>query len=143
TGEPHLVVDDGARVTGPVDHHADRGPHGEHPVGDHPGQADLDGEPLVPVDRVEVAAGPGVADQVTPVHPDGGGPDDLPDLQVRDPRPRRGRHAVAPEVSADPSSGPRTARVERTVATGVPSSAAISQRVVTMARPARSTTEST
>ena len=44
--------------------------HGEHAVRDHVGQADLAGEPLVPVDRVEVQRGARVADQVGAGDPD-------------------------------------------------------------------------
>src|SRR6476660_4064153 len=66
-GEAHAVVDHPAGITDPVADHVDRGAHGEHAVGDDGGQPDGPGEALVPVDRVAVEAGAGVADQRGPV----------------------------------------------------------------------------
>src|SRR6185312_9176089 len=74
-GEAGLVVDDGPGIADPVLDQRDGGTHGEHAVRDDSGQADLGGEALVPVDRVEVPAGPGIADQVGPVHVQGGATD--------------------------------------------------------------------
>ena len=65
--EPDLVGLDGARIADPLGDHPTRGRHGQHSVGDDVGKPDRGGDPFVPVDRVEVAAGPGVHDQVHPL----------------------------------------------------------------------------
>src|SRR6185312_7072254 len=114
----------GARVADPVGDDARCGAHGPHAVGDDPRQAHRGGDAIVPVDRVEVAAGAGVPDQAGAV--DG-------DLAAGD---------LVADGQAHESSG-RTARVETTVVTGSPSSDAISARVVIMASPARTVIEST
>src|SRR5690606_1479960 len=136
--EARLVVDDGARVAGPVLDEGHRGAQREHAVGDDAGQAHLGGERVVPVDRVEVAARAGVPHEAGTVDLDRAGADHVTDRQV-------GQGGAGGLGAHAPS--PRTARVEVTVETGsVPPSgrsAAISQRVVTIARPARSTIEST
>ena len=54
---------------GPGGHRPAGQRHREHAVRDHAGQADLGGDPVAPVDRVEVAGRARVADQVGPGHP--------------------------------------------------------------------------
>src|SRR5690606_7849211 len=124
-GEAHTVVDDGTRVAGPLGDGRRGQPHRRHAVRDDPVETDLAGHALVPVDRVEVAGGPGVAHEQCAVEGEGAGEQLVPD----------GEPAHRPS--------PRTARVERTVATGAPPSSAISARVLTIAMPARSVIEST
>ena len=63
-GELRGGLDDRAGIADPVGDDPSASGHGEHAVRDDVGQSDLGGEPLVPVDRVEVAGGAGVADQV-------------------------------------------------------------------------------
>ena len=72
--------------------------HGQHAVGDHVGQAHADGEPLVPVDRVEVAGRAGVADQVRARHAAATAPGAR--------RPDR-RRSVMPTRSADSAGDER------------------------------------
>src|SRR3954452_8132078 len=59
---------DAAGAAGPVVERPGGQRHREHPVRDDAGQADRPGHAVRPVDRVEVAAGTGVADQVGPGH---------------------------------------------------------------------------
>src|SRR4051794_36148785 len=84
-GETDEVGADPRGVAHPVGHHPQPGAHREQAVGDHPGQPNPGGEVVGVVDRVEVAGGTRVADQVGPGEPDGerrqGGPDlNGPDL---------------------------------------------------------------
>jgi CubicO group peptidase (beta-lactamase class C family) len=67
-GEPHTVVDHHRPGAGPVgDIPAGLG-HGEHPVRDHVRQADRAGDPLVPVNGVEIPGRAAVLDQAEPGH---------------------------------------------------------------------------
>src|SRR5699024_6396344 len=92
-------------------------------------QAHLEGEPLIPVDRVEVPGGTGVAHQPRPVHAAGDGQQLGADGRIGGEDPHH--------------SSPRTARLDVTVHTWAPPSSVISVRVVTMAIPPRVVMEST
>src|SRR5690606_8554792 len=127
-GEAHPVVDDGARVAGPVGDGGRGQAHRRHPVGDDAVEADLAGDALVVVDGVEVPGRARVAHQQRAVDGVGAGEQLVADGE-------------GGQVHQRPS--PRTASVERTVATGVPASSAISALVLTIAIPALSVTEST
>src|SRR5215207_898431 len=114
--EPDLQSLDRGRVADPAGDHAGGDAHGVHAVGDHPGQPDGLGDLVVPVDRVEVAGGAGVADQVHAL-------DRLGDLGEGVAGPHAGQ--VDPGAHARPSRGgavPRDSRVPRTRQTGSPSS---------------------
>src|SRR5215216_4344314 len=121
---------DRGRVADPAGDHPGGHGHRVHPVGDHPGQADRLGDLVVPVDRVEVAGGAGVADQVQAL-------DGLGDLGEGVARPHPGR--VDPRAHAPlPRGGavPRDSRVALTVQTGSPASVVISvSRVSSSWRP--------
>src|SRR5690606_6862261 len=110
-GEPRLVVDDGARVAGPVHDDVDDGAHGEHAVRDDARQARLAGDAVAPVDGVAVPARPGVPDEVRAVERHDALPDHVADRQGRDVRARH-------------TSSPRMASVETTVATCSPGDSA-------------------
>src|SRR5699024_5310588 len=92
-------------------------------------QTDLEREPLIPVDRVEVSGCPGVADQAGTVHH----PRGLEQFGTS-------RHSCGERAH---QSSPRTARVDATVHTGAPPSSAISVRVLTIEIPPRAVIEST
>src|SRR5699024_11730471 len=54
SGEPGPIVDDGTGIAEPVDDRGDARTHRQHAVGDDAVEADLPGESLVPVDRIEI-----------------------------------------------------------------------------------------
>ena len=124
-GEADAVLLHRAGVAGPVGDHPGRLGHGEHAVRDHVGQADRLGDPLVPVDQVEVAGGPGVHDQVDPLDPEGLRGQLGPHLDV-----------VVPDRHRQPPAVPRATRVEYAVRTGSPSTVETSPRVVSRSLPA-------
>src|SRR6266508_2490338 len=125
-GEPDTVVDHGRRVANPLRHRLTGQRHRVHAVCDHAGQADRAGSPVVPVDRVEVAGGAGVADQVGPGDPECPGRQPVADLHRK--------------LHGQPS--PRTTRTEP-VTTGSPASVTSSVRVVRMSWPPREAMSST
>src|SRR6476659_6593821 len=108
------------------------GPGGEregvHPVRDHTGQPDRGGHPVGPVDRVEVAAGAGVADQV-------GAGDGVGLLGQGVPRLEPG------QVAHEPS--PRCIKVANAVHTCCPAASVTSLRVPMMSAPLIWRSEST
>src|SRR5262245_66032995 len=93
-------------------------------MGDHTGKADRVCGPVAPVDRVEVARGAGVPDQVGPGHAVRLGFEHLASLESR------GRHA-------------RTTRRAQMDTTGSPVSVVMSTRVVRNSFPARAMISST
>src|SRR6185312_16093477 len=93
--------------------------HREHAVGDHAGEAHRGREALAPVDRVEVAGGAGVADQIGPGDPEG----------LR--------------LEGHGHSSPRCTSLAQTVTTGSPASVDTSLRVVMTSCPPRLVISST
>src|SRR2546421_6564589 len=112
-GEPHLVLDDRARVTGPLGHRAGDEGHREHAVRDHAGQPDARGDAVTPVDRAEVPGRPRVPDEAGTGDP------------VRAGGQLHGAHS------------PRTTNIVHAVTTGSPSSVAMSVRAVRKSLPTR------
>src|SRR5688572_14893281 len=86
-GELRADVDD-LRTAGPLRDRPAEEREGVHPVGDHAGQADAERDLLVLVDRVVVAAGVGIGDQVGARHGE-----DLLGQRVAD---GQGAHAAPP-----------------------------------------------
>ena len=112
-GETHAVLDDRARVAGPVGDDPDRGGHRVHAVGDHVGQAEGLRVARVPVDRVEVARCAGVAHQVDALDREVLGRDLVADADrlgsLTCPAPSR-RWSRRPSTTSSPSaSAPRSA----------------------------------
>src|SRR5664280_2819260 len=133
TGEADAVLHDGAGVADPVGDHPRRLGHRVHPVGDDVGQTDRGGEPLVPVDGVEVAAGAAVADQVDPLYREVDRGDLGADFYVGVPD-SRGHHA---SCCAALAAVPRLTSVLYTVATRSLSTVVTSDWVVSSSlRPA-------
>src|SRR3954471_6391044 len=104
------------RRTGPGVERPGRQRQREHAVRDHPRQTDRGGHAIRPVDRVEVAARPGVAHQRGPGDGVGLFGKLLPARQVH-------------------GSSPRCTRVANAVQTGRPSASVISLRVPMMSAP--------
>ena len=80
--------------------------HGEHAVGDDVGQADRLGDPLVPVDHVEVTGRAAVLDQAEPVDRVG----HRGQFRCPPPRPRSSLRSCAPPLHQRPETGADRAR---------------------------------
>src|SRR5580692_1844344 len=125
--EPDAEFSHGPRIAGPVRDVARRLGHGEHAVRDDVGQPHRPGDPLVPVDDVEVTGRAAVLDQVQPGY-GVAGRGKLGarfDVRVLDCH----AHSASPAV-------PRSTSVEKAVHTCSPATVATSVRVViTVLRP--------
>src|SRR5690348_12542377 len=117
-GEPDAELGHRGRVPGPFGEVPACQGHREHAVRDHVGKADGRGDPLVPVDGVEVAGSARVPDQVRPGH-----------LVL----PRRDLGALVHVVETGARHllpyAPRSTRVDRAVQTCSPSAVRISVTV--------------
>src|SRR5437764_2025438 len=85
-GEARAEVEQAAGIAEPVGDDAGGDGHGEHAVRDDVGKADFLGERLVPVDRVEVERGAGVADELLTGDPDLDGRELVADVHASSPR---------------------------------------------------------
>ena len=71
SGHAYAVVDQRARITNPIGHHATGLGHREHPVGDHVRETHTRRNALVPVDDVEVTGCTGIHHQVDALQMEG------------------------------------------------------------------------